>query len=121
MPFYLKIFLALLLSACVRTKFEGKIIEKSELSKIQIGSSKENITKLLGSPSFEFIEDETLFYASNKKEWRAFLKPKIITQTIVEIKFTNQKVSEFKIYSEQEIKSSKFQTKITSFKKPEIY
>ena len=74
----------LMLSACgLETYHSGDLPPKSRLNVVQPKKqTKEQVLRILGTPSFEIAETNTLVYMRQVKESQAFLEPKEIERDI---------------------------------------
>ena len=74
----------LLLSACgLATYHSGDLPAKTRLNVVQPKKqTKEQVLRILGTPSFEIPETNTLVYMRQVKESQAFLKPKEVERDI---------------------------------------
>jgi outer membrane protein assembly factor BamE (lipoprotein component of BamABCDE complex) len=78
------------LAGCAKTMEQrGNLPSDDRLAEIQNGvSTKEDVSRLLGSPSSQGTFDEnTWYYISKRTEQFAFLKPDTIDQQVVAIQF----------------------------------
>jgi outer membrane protein assembly factor BamE (lipoprotein component of BamABCDE complex) len=120
MQVYIKIFILLLLTACLREKQDGFIFEEETLAKIRLSQTKEEVISIIGTPSFE-LKNDTLVYSSVTKEFRAFFHPKVKSQTVIELQFANNKLVKIAKHTKlEEINYRDIQTKIEVKKKPQI-
>jgi outer membrane protein assembly factor BamE (lipoprotein component of BamABCDE complex) len=101
MQVYIKIFILLLLTACLREKQEGFIFDEEALSQLKVGQTSEEVVLLLGTPSFN-LGDNTLVYSSVSKEFRAFFRSKVKSQLVLELKFENNKLAKITRYTKGE-------------------
>ena len=78
-----------LLAACApQIDARGHVDPPDVAAQIHQGSSKEEVIKIMGSPSSTSnFGDETWYYISGKKEREAFFEPKIIDQHVTRITF----------------------------------
>lgn len=74
----------LMLSACgLETYHSGDLPAKTRLNVVQPKKqTKEQVLRILGTPSFEIPETNTLVYMRQVKESQAFLKPKEVERDI---------------------------------------
>lgn len=93
-----------LLGGCVKTvKMVGYSFEDKKIEQLERGKTRKAVVKReLGSPSvISTYGGETWYYISTEYEGVAFLKPKIKSQKVLEIKFGNgEAIKEIKQYSE---------------------
>lgn len=85
----LPILLGLTVGGCfTQTYNHGHSISPDMLQQVQVGSSKENVELVLGSPSTTSeIDGLAYYYISQTAETTAFMKPKIVEQRVVAIYF----------------------------------
>lgn len=78
-------------------------------------SSKQDVLEKIGSPSAKSsFGDETWYYVSSRKEGVAFLKPSLVEQEVVNIKFdASDMVSEVNIHSKDDAKDVELVKRIT--------
>ena len=118
MQVYIKIFILLLLTACLREKQDGFIFDEDALSQVKIGKTTNEIVAILGTPSFK-LGDDILVYSSVTKEFRAFFRPKVKSQLVMELEFKNGKLARMVRHDEvKEFEYDKIQTKLDTVKKP---
>jgi len=89
--------LALALASCSKMGFlntsqtynEGYIIDQQALSTIAVGSSREQVMLVLGSPSLTAMYDNEVFYYISQTRYRGaeFMKSKIIDRRVIAIYF----------------------------------
>jgi outer membrane protein assembly factor BamE (lipoprotein component of BamABCDE complex) len=123
MQVYIKIFLVFFIISCARTKYEGVILDDSEVQKLKLGLSKAEVALILGSPSIDIPEIEaepnTWIYISSGKKWYAFFTPKLETHRVIEVQFKKNNISKINFYDKSDIKqNSSFETKLKDYKKP---
>jgi outer membrane protein assembly factor BamE (lipoprotein component of BamABCDE complex) len=85
------IIIILFLSSCVAVN-RGKILDKEEISKIDIGlTNRENVVNLIGFPSFKsnFDKDKWVYYAYKTRKI-LFLKPTLIEQEVLILEFDGE-------------------------------
>ena len=85
-------FLAILslpLAGCfTQTLTHGQVISPDSLQDIQVGSSREQVELLLGSPSTQSnLDGEAYYYISQTSETTAFWSPSIVDQRVVAVYF----------------------------------
>ncbi|NVK33044.1 MAG: outer membrane protein assembly factor BamE [Rhodobacteraceae bacterium] len=83
------LLVALPLAGCfTQTYTHGHVISNEMLSQVQVGSSKEQVELVLGSPSTtSSLNGESYYYISQVKQTTAFLAPDIVDQRVVAIYF----------------------------------
>ncbi|WP_068083073.1 outer membrane protein assembly factor BamE [Polycladidibacter stylochi] len=83
----LLVCLSLPLSGCfTQTLVHGQQVSPDALQEIQVGSSREQVELLLGTPSTTSnLNGEAYYYISQKTETVAFLSPEIVDQRVVAI------------------------------------
>lgn len=81
--------LGLPLGGCFTTTLNhGHVIPAERVRDIQVGSSREQVELLLGSPStMSRLNGEAYYYISQTKETTAFLAPETVEQRVVAIYF----------------------------------
>ncbi|WP_349360475.1 outer membrane protein assembly factor BamE [Stappia sp.] len=81
--------LALPLGGCFTTTLNhGHVIPTERVRDIQVGSSREQVELLLGSPSTTSrLSGDAYYYISQTKETTAFFAPEIVEQRVVAIYF----------------------------------
>lgn len=89
--------LALGISGCTsmdigQTIYNGYVLDKDSLDLIPEGSSREQVLLSMGTPSTTATFDGEVFYYISQKRHRsaAFMKPKLVEQTIVAIYFNKE-------------------------------
>ncbi|WP_249689454.1 outer membrane protein assembly factor BamE [Stappia sp. WLB 29] len=84
--------LALPLAGCFTTTINhGHVIRPERVRDIQVGSSREQVELLLGSPSTSSrLDGEAYYYISQVKETTAFLMPETVEQRVVAIYFDEE-------------------------------
>ena len=90
---FFNIFLILTLSACswLGTNQVGDVPETVRINAIKVGKhSKEDVTRLLGSPtSITLFEKESWLYIESKEQKRVFFQPKEIERKVVQVTFNS--------------------------------
>ncbi|MTI46188.1 Beta-barrel assembly machine subunit BamE [Roseibium hamelinense] len=83
------LLVSLPLAGCfTQTYTHGHVITNDMLSQVQVGSSKENVELVLGTPSTtSSLNGEAYYYISQKSETTAFLAPDIVDQRVVAVYF----------------------------------
>lgn len=109
-PFVFLSFLAVLalLSGCIRdVQAVGYTLDDKALKEIIPGeSTKEQVQAVLGSPSsISEFGQLTWYYISSEYERKAFLKPKLVSQSIVAVTFDEETVADVKRYSKDDAKA----------------
>lgn len=111
------LFLAILCcSSCVKTlHVSGHLLEESDLEKLKIVKSKQELEDFLGSPTtISNFGPETWYYITSKKESIAFLKEKVIEQKIVAVTFKkDQNIDVIAIFTEKDMKNHELVPDIT--------
>lgn len=84
--------LGVTLAGCLtKTLNRGAVIPPDTLQQIQVGSSREQVQLLLGTPSTtSTIGGEAYYYISQREEQTAFLAPDIVDQRVVAIYFDEE-------------------------------
>jgi len=77
------------LGGCFTSTYtHGHVITGDMLSQVQVGSSREQVELVLGSPSTtSSLAGDAYYYISQKTATTAFLKPDIVEQRVVAIYF----------------------------------
>lgn len=83
------LLIAVPLAGCfTQTYNHGHVISNDMLTQVQVGSSKEQVELVLGSPSTtSSLGGDTYYYISQKTETVAFLAPEIVEQRVVAVYF----------------------------------
>ncbi|CDZ56014.1 outer membrane protein assembly factor BamE [Neorhizobium galegae] len=71
------------------TMYNGYVVDQKSLELIPVGSSREQVLLTMGTPSTTATFDTEVFYYISQKRKRAaaFMKPKIVDQTVLAIYF----------------------------------
>lgn len=104
------LLITFLCSACVKTyNTTGHLFEDSEIKALHNAKTKDEVERLIGSPSTtSSFGKETWYYITAKKSTIAFLPSKVVEQNIVEITFNkNDTVDKVAWYSEKDAKELK--------------
>lgn len=109
----LLIFLALMLSACLKKHEEnGHVIKEENIDKIEIGKShKQEVIRALGSPSSRsmFGDVESWYYSNSKSSSVAFLKSRVNEHNTIRISFDEYGyVAELQNYNEDNLQDVDF-------------
>jgi len=85
----LPLLTALPLGGCFTTSYNhGHVITTSMLDQVEVGSSREQVELVLGSPSTtSSLSGDAYYYISQKTATTAFLKPDIVEQRVVAVYF----------------------------------
>lgn len=89
------VVLALLLAGCVVSEDQrGHLPDPDKLAEIKPGTTtKEQVVKILGSPSSESaFDDDTWYYISRKTKQIAFLSPTVLDQQVYIVDFDDKGV-----------------------------
>ncbi|AXS40269.1 outer membrane protein assembly factor BamE [Breoghania sp. L-A4] len=88
----LSLVLGVALGGCLtKTMNRGHVIPPDTLTQIQVGSSREQVQLVLGTPSTtSTIGGEAYYYISQREEQTAFLAPDIVEQRVVAIYFDDE-------------------------------
>ena len=83
------LLVALPLGGCfTQTHTHGHVISNEMLSQVQVGSSKEQVELVLGSPSTtSSLSGDAYYYISQVRETTAFFAPEIVEQRVVAVYF----------------------------------
>lgn len=75
-----------------QTYNEGYIIDQQALDTVSVGSSRDQVSLALGSPSVTAIYDNEVFYYISQTRYRGaqFMKPKVINRRVIAIYFNKQ-------------------------------
>ncbi len=86
------LLVALPLGGCfTQTYTHGHVISNDMLSQVQVGSSKEQVELVLGSPSTtSSLNGDAYYYISQVTETTAFLAPDIVEQRVVAVYFDEE-------------------------------
>ncbi|AEV38079.1 SmpA/OmlA domain protein [Pseudovibrio sp. FO-BEG1] len=81
--------LSLPLAGCfTQTLTHGQVVSPDAIQDVQVGSSREQVELLLGSPSTTSnLDGEAYYYISQKSETVAFWSPSIVDQRVVAVYF----------------------------------
>ena len=110
---------ALALSACMsvsETQVRGQIVPESSLDQIPVGSSKEQVMVVLGTPSTTAtVSGEVFYYISQRSERKvAFMNQQVIDQRVIAIYFDkNRQVQRLANYGLQDGKIFDFISRTT--------
>lgn len=76
------------------TMYNGYVVDEQSLALIPVGSSREQVLLTMGTPSTTATFDAEVFYYISQKRERpvAFMKPRLVDQTIVAIYFDDKGV-----------------------------
>jgi outer membrane protein assembly factor BamE (lipoprotein component of BamABCDE complex) len=76
------------------TMYNGYVVDQKSLELIPVGSSREQVLLTMGTPSTTATFDTEVFYYISQKRTRAaaFMKPKIVDQTVLAIYFDKEGV-----------------------------
>ncbi len=88
-PVILPLLATLPLGGCFTSTYtHGHVVTTSMLNQVQIGSSREQVELVLGSPSTtSSLSGDAYYYISQKTATTAFLAPDIVEQRVVAIYF----------------------------------
>jgi len=80
------------LAGCITAyQTHGYVVTEEALGQISEGSSKEQVLLALGTPSTKgTVTGEVFYYISQKVATTAFLKPKIVDQTVLAVYFDEE-------------------------------
>ena len=83
------LLVSLPLAGCfTQTYTHGSVISNDMLSQVQVGSSKEQVELVLGSPSTtSSLNGDAYYYISQKTSTTAFFAPDIVEQRVVAVYF----------------------------------
>lgn len=98
------------------TYTHGYVMPEDALSQIQVGSSREQVLLVMGTPSTTSTIDGEIFYYISQKTSRAaaFMKPELVDQRVFAVYFDNKgKVKELANYGLQDGKVFDFINKRT--------
>ncbi|HEX2147911.1 MAG TPA: outer membrane protein assembly factor BamE [Pseudorhizobium sp.] len=81
-----------------QTMYNGYVLDEESLALIPVGSSREQVLLTMGTPSTTAtFDNEVLYYISQKRERpAAFMKPRLVEQTVLAIYFDKDGVVERK-------------------------
>jgi len=81
-----------------QTMYNGYVLDEESLALIPVGSSREQVLLTMGTPSTTATFDsEVLYYISQKRQRAAaFMKPRLVEQTVLAIYFDKDGVVERK-------------------------
>lgn len=100
--------LSLALSACgtvSQTQVHGYMISESALEQVPVGSSKEHVQVVLGTPSTTATVDGEVYYyiSTTKRRAVAFMKPSVVDQRVLAVYFDREgRVSRIANYGMQD-------------------
>ena len=88
----LPIAIGLSVSGCItQTHVHGYVVSQEALEQLPVGSSREQVLLVLGTPTTTAtIGAEAFYYISQTTETTAFLKPKIIDQKVLAVYFDKE-------------------------------
>lgn len=83
------LLLSVPLAGCFTTSYtRGHVITNDMLTQVQVGSSKEQVELVLGSPSTtSSLSGDAYYYISQLTETTAFMKPDVVEQRVVAVYF----------------------------------
>lgn len=83
------LLISLPLAGCFTTTYtHGHVVTNDMLSQVQVGSSREQVELVLGSPSTTSnLNGEAYYYISQVTETTAFMAPDIVEQRVVAVYF----------------------------------
>lgn len=83
------LLVSLPLAGCfTKTYTHGHVVSNDMLGQVQVGSSKEQVELVLGSPSTtSSLNGDAYYYISQTSETTAFLAPDIVEQRVVAVYF----------------------------------
>ncbi len=83
-----------------QTTYNGYVIDEESLALIPVGSSREQVLLTMGTPSTTATFDTEVFYYISQKRERpvAFMKPRLVEQTVLAIYFNKDGVIERKAH-----------------------
>jgi outer membrane protein assembly factor BamE (lipoprotein component of BamABCDE complex) len=94
------IFLQLTLISCASKVNHGYMFEYADTHLIDVGSDKNSVLNIMGSPTFKSqLDGDTWFYFHEETKSFLFFKPKITQRKILVIDFLGQNISEISKYS----------------------
>jgi outer membrane protein assembly factor BamE (lipoprotein component of BamABCDE complex) len=103
---FLPALMLIILTGCQTIYSRGQYIDDNQLSALmQKNMTKEQVVQLIGSPNL--VPDytpNTWYYAQRSMGYKAWFKPKVVSQRIVMIKFDHDKTSEVEVFNEEHIK-----------------
>ncbi len=110
----------LALTACTHSvDNRGYDFEISDISKVRLGQTKEEVLSVLGSPStLSTFKDNAWYYISRKTATKSFFNPETIDQKIVVIHFNHDTVSSMETVDKNQaikIDPSKNKTETTGY------
>ncbi len=81
-----------------QTLYNGYVLDEESLALIPVGSSREQVLLTMGTPSTTAtFDNEVLYYISQKRQRAAaFMKPRLVEQTVLAIYFDKDGVVERK-------------------------
>ncbi|MBD1545037.1 outer membrane protein assembly factor BamE [Roseibium aggregatum] len=85
------LLISLPLGGCFTTSYtHGHVVTTDMLNQVQVGSSKEQVELVLGSPSTtSSLNGDAYYYISQVTETTAFMAPDIVEQRVVAVYFDN--------------------------------
>ncbi len=97
-------------SCTVKTRKHGYVFEESSIKKLQKGKTdKSEVLDIMGTPSTISDFDKNIwYYIGNQTKQISMLKPKSISDRVLQISFKNNKINEMKTYESSDIKALKF-------------
>ncbi|WP_420411067.1 outer membrane protein assembly factor BamE [Roseibium sp.] len=86
---FLPLMATLPLGGCFTSTYtHGHVITSNMMSQVQVGSSREQVELVLGSPSTtSSLDGDAYYYISQKTATTAFLAPDIVEQRVVAVYF----------------------------------
>ncbi len=109
------IFLILAISSCTSKVNHGYMFEYSDAHLIDIGSDKNFVFNIMGSPTFKSqLDNESWIYMHEQTKSFLFFRPKIIQREIIILDFAGNNVVDIsKINLEDQAKNFKFEANFT--------
>nr|WP_244644323.1 outer membrane protein assembly factor BamE [Azorhizobium oxalatiphilum] len=102
-------------SGIVRTYQRGYVLSEGALEQVPVGSSREQVLLVLGTPStVSTVSGDTFYYISQTEKRVAFLKPEITEQKVLAVYFDkNKRVTRIANYGLQDGKIFDFVSQST--------
>lgn len=103
---FIPLLLLLTLTSCKTIYSRGQYVDDAQVDSLMNKKmTKEEITEMLGSPTLvsDYSKD-TWYYAQRNLLQRAWLKPKVVSQRVVQIDFAKNVTSKVEVFNDADIK-----------------
>ena len=99
-----------LISGCtIKKQDHGYDFDGDDLKKLKINISMSEVTKIMGTPSaISSINKNIWYYISLKTKQVAILRPKVNNYKVLELKFSNNKLTHITLYTNDKLRKLDF-------------